>query len=191
MQLKFKIREAFMKKLTRYFLQGLLLLVPLAATIYVVYVILSKIDSIFRFKTPGIGFLVTILTITAVGFISSNFLTKRLMRIIDMSFTRLPFVNMIYTAIKDLMNAFVGDKKSFNKPVLVALSPGNNIQVLGFLTREGLENIGLADKVAVYIPQSYNIAGNLIVVSKEHVTPLSVESGDLMAFIVSGGVATW
>jgi uncharacterized membrane protein len=179
-----------MKKLTRYFLQGLLLLVPLAATIYVVYVILSKIDSIFRFKTPGIGFLVTILTITAVGFISSNFLTKRLMRIIDMSFTRLPFVNMIYTAIKDLMNAFVGDKKSFNKPVLVALSPGNNIQVLGFLTREGLENIGLADKVAVYIPQSYNIAGNLIVVSKEQVTPLSVESGDLMAFIVSGGVAT-
>jgi uncharacterized membrane protein len=97
---------------------------------------------------------------------------------------------MIYTAIKDLMNAFVGDKKSFNKPVLVTLSPGNNIQVLGFLTREGLENIGLADKVAVYIPQSYNIAGNLIVVSKEQVTPLSVESGDLMAFIVSGGVTT-
>ncbi len=178
-----------MKKLTKYFLEGLLLLVPLAATIYVVYAILSKIDSIFRFKTPGIGFLVTILTITIVGFISSNFLTKGLIRIIDRSLMRLPFVKMIYTAVRDLMNAFVGDKKSFNKPVLVTLSPGNNIHVIGFLTRESLENIGFADKVAVYLPQAYNFAGNLIIVSKEQVTPLSVDSGDIMAFVISGGVA--
>lgn len=179
-----------MKKLTRYFLEGLLIIVPLAATIYVVYAILRKIDSIFEFKTPGIGFLVTILTITVAGFISSSLLTKRLMNIIDRTITRLPFVKMIYTAVRDLMNAFVGDKKSFNKPVLVTLSPGGSVYVIGFLTRESLENIGHADKVAVYLPQAYNFAGNLIIVSREQVAPLAAESGDVMAFIISGGVAT-
>jgi len=179
-----------MTKLTRYFLEGLLLLVPLAATIYVVFAILSRIDSIFMFEIPGMGFLVTILTITVVGFISSNFLTKKLVSLLDKMFTRLPFVKMIYTAVRDLMNAFVGDKKSFNRPVLVNLSSTNNINVVGFLTRESLENIGIMDKVAVYLPQAYNFAGNLIIVSREQVTPLKAESGDIMAFIVSGGVAT-
>jgi len=179
-----------MAKLTRYFLEGLLLLVPLVATIYVVFVILSRIDSIFRFEFPGMGFLVTILTITVVGFISSNFLTKKLVSLLDKMFTRLPFVKMIYTAVRDLMNAFVGDKKSFNRPVLVSLSSTNNVNVVGFLTRESLENIGIMDKVAVYLPQAYNFAGNLIIVSREQVTPLKAESGDIMAFIVSGGVAT-
>lgn len=179
-----------MTKLTRYFLEGLLLLVPLAATIYVVFAILSRIDSIFRFEIPGMGFLVTILTITVVGFISSNFLTKKLVSLLDRTFARLPFVKMIYTAVRDLMNAFVGDKKSFNRPVLVSLSSTSNINVVGFLTRESLENIGIMDKVAVYLPQAYNFAGNLIIVSREQVTPLKAESGDIMAFIVSGGVAT-
>jgi len=179
-----------MKKLTRYFLEGLLLLVPLAATIYVVFAILSRIDSIFRFKIPGIGFLVTILTIITVGFISSNFLTKKIVSFLDRTLTRLPVVKMIYTAVRDLMNAFVGDKKSFNRPVLVTLSPLNNIHVIGFLTRESLENIGILNKVAVYLPQSYNFAGNLIIVSKEQITPLIADSGDIMAFIVSGGVTT-
>jgi len=179
-----------MTKLTRYFLEGLLLLVPLAATIYVVFAILSRIDSIFRFEIPGMGFLVTILTITVVGFISSNFLTKKLVSLLDRTFARLPFVKMIYTAVRDLMNAFVGDKKSFNRPVLVSLSSTSHINVIGFLTRESLENIGVMDKVAVYLPQAYNFAGNLIIVPREQVTPLKAESGDIMAFIVSGGVAT-
>lgn len=177
-----------MKKLTRYFFKGLLFLVPVVTTLYVLYLVFMKIDSIFEFKTPGIGFIVTILTITAVGFITSNFLTKGLVHIIDGVFTRLPFVKMIYTSIKDLTGAFVGDKKSFDKPVFVSLFPGSDIQVIGFVTRENLDNIGLSDSVAVYLPQSYNFAGNLLVVPKKQVTPLKAESGDIMAFIVSGGV---
>ena len=177
-----------MKRLTKYFLEGLLVLVPLVATIYVIYAVFTKIDSIFKFGVPGMGFLVTILTITVVGFISSNFITKRLVKLVDTIFTKLPFTKMIYTSIKDLISAFVGDKKSFDKPVLVTVSKESNIQVIGFVTKDSLENLGLSDKVAVYLPQSYNFAGNLLVVPKEHVTTLSVESGDIMAFIVSGGV---
>jgi uncharacterized membrane protein len=177
-----------MKRFTKYFFEGLLVLVPLVATVYVIYVIFTKIDSIFKFSVPGMGFLVTIVSITIVGFISSNFIAKKLVGLVDKIFKRLPFVKMIYSSVKDLIGAFVGDKKSFDKPVLVTLSPGSNIQAIGFVTRESLENIGFADKVAVYLPQSYNFAGNLLVVPKEQVTPISADSGDIMAFIVSGGV---
>jgi uncharacterized membrane protein len=179
-----------MKKITRYFFEGLLVTVPLVATIYVIYIIFTKIDNLFKFEIPGVGFIVTILSITIVGFISSNFIAGWLVRFIDRIFTRLPLIKMIYTSIKDLIGAFVGDKKSFDKPVLVTLSPDSNIQVIGFVTRESLDNFGLADSVAVYLPQSYNFAGNLIVVPKTQVTALKVESGELMAFIVSGGVTT-
>ena len=177
-----------MKRVTRYFFEGLLVLVPLVATMYVVYIIFTKVDNIFKFSVPGMGFLVTLLSITIVGFISSNFITKKLLGLVDTIFARLPFVKMIYSSVKDLIGAFVGDKKSFDKPVLVTLSPGSNIQAIGFVTRESLANIGFAEKVAVYLPQSYNFAGNLLVVPKEQVTPISAESGDIMAFIVSGGV---
>ncbi|VAX32348.1 Uncharacterized membrane anchored protein BMD_5004 [hydrothermal vent metagenome] len=177
-----------MKKLTEYFFKGLLFLVPLVATVYVVYLVFIKIDRLFSFKIPGVGFVVTILTITGVGFIASNFLTKGLILLVDRTFARLPFIKMIYTSIKDLIGAFVGDKKSFNKPVLVTIIPGNKIQVIGFVTRESLHSFGLSDSVAVYLPQSYNFAGNLIIVPKEQVAPLSADSGDVMAFIVSGGV---
>ena len=95
---------------------------------------------------------------------------------------------MIYTSIKDLIGAFVGEKKGFNKPVLVTLLPGSNIQVIGFVTQENLDNLGLIDKVAVYLPQSYNFAGNLIVAPKEQVIPINAERGSVMAFIVSGGI---
>lgn len=179
-----------MKKLTRYFFEGLLFLVPIVATIYVLYLLFSKIDGIFRFKIPGMGFGVTIITVTIIGFIASNFLTRRLVRAADKALRRLPFVRMIYTSIKDLTGAFVGEKKGFSKPVLVALAPGDSIQVIGFMTREDMDAFGLPGKVAVYLPQSYNFAGNLVVVPKEQVTPLQAESGTVMAFIVSGGITS-
>jgi len=177
-----------MKRLTRYFFEGLLVLIPVVATLYVIYVVFTKIDSIFKFSIPGMGFLVTILLITVVGFISSNFITKKLVGLVDTIFTKLPFVKMIYSSVKDLIGAFVGDKKSFNKPVLVNISRESSVQVIGFVTRESLDNLGFTDRVAVYLPQSYNFAGNLIVVPKDQVTAVSADSGEIMAFIVSGGV---
>lgn len=178
-----------MKRLTKYFFEGLLVLVPLIATIYLIYFVFTKIDRIYKFETPGMGFLATILTIIIVGVISSNFLTKRIFEHLEKLFIKLPFVKMIYTSVKDLTGAFVGDKKSFDKPVLITLSPGSNVQAMGFITRESLENMGCTDKVAVYLPQSYNFAGNLLIVPKDQVTHLTADSGDVMAFIVSGGVA--
>jgi uncharacterized membrane protein len=179
-----------MKRITRYFFEGLLVTVPLVATIYVIYIVFIRIDSLFKFQIPGIGFFITLFAIFMIGVISSNFITRRLVRFIEGFFTRLPLVKMIYTAIKDLIGAFVGDKKSFNRPVLVTLLPGTNIQAIGFVTRESLDHLGLSERVSVYLPQSYNFAGNLLVVPRTQITPLAVESGDIMAFIVSGGVSS-
>jgi len=108
---------------------------------------------------------------------------------VDRIFARLPLVKMIYTSIKDLVNAFVGDKKSFNRPVQVIIDRESNLRVLGFTTRDSLESIGIKESVAVYLPQSYNFAGNLVIVARELVIPLTADPGDVMKLIVSGGVS--
>lgn len=178
-----------MNRISQYFLQGLLFLVPVVATVYVIYVIFSKIDGIFSFGIPDLGFLLTIGLILAVGFVASNLLAGRAMRLVDRLFARMPLITMIYTSIKDLVHAFVGDKKSFNKPVVVALDAGRRINVLGFVTREDLGHLGLTGQVAVYLPQSYNFAANLIIVDQSLVTPLNADPKEVMKFIVSGGVS--
>jgi uncharacterized membrane protein len=83
----------------------------------------------------------------------------------------------------------MGEKRRFDQPVLVSLSPGGHAEAVGFVTRTDLEFLGLLDYVAVYFPQSYNFAGNLLVFPKGQVHPLEAESTEVMAFIVSGGVS--
>ena len=178
-----------MKRISQYFLQGLLFLIPLFVTLYVIYWIFSKIDRVLDLPVPGLGFIVTIVFITLIGFFASNFLTKNIVHLVDRIFARLPLIKMIYSAIKDLVNAFVGDKKSFNRPVQVLLDRESKISLLGFATRDSLENIGIKDSIAVYIPQSYNFAGNLIIAQREQVIPLTADPGAVMKLIVSGGVS--
>ena len=178
-----------MKRIGQYFLQGLLFLIPLFVTVYVIYWIFTKIDGFLSLPVPGLGFIVTIVFITFIGFVASNFLTQRIVHLVDRIFARLPLVKMIYSAIKDLVNAFVGDKKSFNRPVQVVIEKENNLRVLGFATRDSLDSIGVKDSMAVYLPQSYNFAGNLIIVDTEQVTPLAADPGQVMKLIISGGVS--
>ena len=179
-----------MKRLSQYFLQGLLFLVPLVVTIYVIYWVFVRIDGVLNLPVPGLGFIVTIVIVTLVGFGASNFLTRNIVHLVDKIFARLPLVKMIYTAIKDLVNAFVGDKKSFNRPVQVVIDRESNLRVIGFATRDSLDSIGIKDSVAVYLPQSYNFAGNLIIVDREQIIPLSADPGEIMKLIVSGGVSS-
>ena len=179
-----------MKRISQYFLQGLLFLIPLFVTVYVIYGIFIKIDGFLALPVPGLGFIATLVFITFIGFVASNFLTKRILHLVDKVFARLPLVKMIYNSIKDLVNAFVGDKKSFNRPVQVVIDRESNLRVLGFATRDSLESMGIKDSVAVYLPQSYNFAGNLIIVAREQVIPLEADPGEVMKMIVSGGVSS-
>ncbi|WP_134683093.1 DUF502 domain-containing protein [Brevibacillus migulae] len=186
-----------MKRIARYFLEGLLYVIPLAVTIYVLYKVFVTVDSFLGSTFPGLGFLtipglgfaVTIVLITVIGFLASNVLTRGLLSLVDSLFERVPFIKLIYTSIKDLIGAFVGEKKSFDKPVLVRLTPDGEAKAIGFITRESMDAYGLEDHVAVYFPQSYNFAGNLLIFPSSQVQPLDVESSEAMAFLVSGGVS--
>jgi uncharacterized membrane protein len=136
-----------------------------------------------------VGLLVIIGGIFLIGLFASNFVGKKLFGLLDKIFNKVPLVKMLYSAIKDIVEAFAGEKKKFDKPVLVTLGTSSYAKIIGFMTRESLDNLGLKDHVAVYLPQSYNFAGNVLIFPKEAVTPLNIESSEVMTFIVSGGVA--
>jgi uncharacterized membrane protein len=178
-----------MKRILKYFLRGLLIFVPVGLTIFIIVYVFTSLDKLLRMPFPGLGLLVTIGGIFLIGFFASNFVGKKLFGLIDKLFTNVPLVKMLYSAIRDLVEAFAGEKKKFDKPVLVTLGPGCDAKVVGFMTRENLDNLGLKDHVAVYFPQSYNFAGNVLLFPKEAVKPLDIESSEAMTFIVSGGVA--
>ena len=99
-----------------------------------------------------------------------------------------PLIRHVYSPIKDFMNAFMGNKKKFTKPVLVLTNPQANIQELGFITQDDLSEWEIKDKYAVYLPYSYSFSGRLVIVGKEQVTLLKADGGDAMKFIISGGV---
>lgn len=177
-----------MKRLAGYFFQGLIFSVPITITVYVFYIIFTKIDGLLGLPIPGAGFFMTIILVTFIGFLASNIFTKKVLTLIDRVFNKVPLIRLLYTATKDLLSAFLGDKRSFEKPVFVALLPGANVKVIGFITKESLVSWGMVNEVVVYLPQSYNFAGQIIVVPKEQVTIINASSSEVMAFIVSGGV---
>jgi len=177
-----------MRRLLNYFLRGLVLVAPLAITLYVCWVVFVRIDGWLGLPVPGLGFVLTIVLITLIGFLGSNLITRGMVAIVDQAVSRLPFVRLLYTSTKDLLNAFVGEKRRFDKPVLVRLSMQSEARMVGFVTQESLDRLGLPGYSSVYFPQSYNFAGNLVVFPSAHVEPLDAPSADLMAFIVSGGV---
>jgi len=182
-------RNRFFRRFPRYFLRGALVTAPLATTFYIVYWLLSLFDQILPIGIPGLGIVITLALITLAGFLTSNVVGSSVFDTTESMLKRVPLVKLVYSSIKDLIGAFVGDRKSFDRPVVLYLSLGSAIKMLGFVTRDGLSQLGLADHVAVYLPQSYNFAGNLVIAPRELVEPLDVSSAELMTFIVSGGVS--
>jgi uncharacterized membrane protein len=171
-----------------YFLRGLVVVVPLALTLYVCAVIFTTIDSWLGLSIPGVGFLIMLVVVTLVGALASSFVTRSLITALDDLLERLPFVRLLYSSAKDMLNAFVGEKRRFDKPVLVAVSNDRAVKVLAFLTSDSLESLGLADQVTVYMPQSYGLAGHILVVPADRVERLDADAAAVMAFIISGGV---
>ena len=178
-----------MKRFVGYFLNGLIFTAPAALTIYVVWAIFTTVDGWLRIPIPGVGFLITLGVITLVGFLGSNFLARRLLEWMEDVLERLPGVRLLYSGIKDVTGAFVGEKKRFQQPVVVTIDPVAGSKAIGFLTQDSLEELGMADHVTVYLPFSYSFAGQLLVFPRDRVTPLAAPSAKVMTFVVSGGVA--
>jgi uncharacterized membrane protein len=178
--------------IVKYFFRGLLICVPILVTVFILLWAFTTVDKVFRdllrIPFPGLGILATISAILLIGLLASNFLGKKLFEIIEKVFTKLPLVKLLYSSIKDIVEAFAGEQKKFDKPVIASIGAGG-AKVMGFVTSQTLEHLGLTDYVAVYLPQSYNFAGNVLLFKKDSIQPLDIDSSKAMSFIVSGGVS--
>jgi len=176
-----------MRTLTRSFAQGLLVLAPVAITVWIVWVSVTTLDRWLDTRIPGLGILIAAAGITLIGYLTGNVVGNKLLSWLEAGLQRVPLVRILYNSLRDLFGAFVGQKRKFDKPVAVEMNQ-HGLKVLGFLTSERFDDPQLAGHVSVYLPESYNFAGNLIVVPKERVHPLDADGAEFMAFIISGGV---
>lgn len=185
------------KRLGTYLLQGLLLIAPLAATVYIVYFLFQFTDGLlstyleqfFQLKIPGLGILIIICLLIFLGIIGETIFARPIKFLINSVLERAPLLRLIYTSVKDLFSAFVGKEKKFQRPVAVLMDEKNDIWRMGFLTNDKMEEKGLDGKVAIYFPFSYNISGILYFVPANRVKPLNISSAEAMKFIISGGIS--
>lgn len=174
-----------------YFIQGVIILAPIAVTAGALYWLFDKVDNILRpyVNIPGLGFVIIIVFILLVGWVSSNFLMGSAINFFDRLIERTPGVKFIYSSTKDFFEAFAGNKKKFNKSVLANVF-SEDVWIIGFLTDEEMAKFEMgADKVAVYVPQAYNFAGQLYILPRSRVRKIdSITSGEAMKYAVTGGV---
>jgi len=189
-----------LKKLLQYFLQGLLILAPVAITAYAIYFVVSSIDNllpiftytdaqgIVHVRNYGIGFVIIIAVIITLGYFSSFFITSRIISFLDKLLEKTPGIKYIYSTTRDFFEAFAGDKKKFTKNVLANVDD-NDVWRFGFVTRESMADFDLQDYVTVYIPMAYSVAGNVYVIPRNRVRPIEhLSAADTMKFALSGGV---
>ncbi|MCE9593789.1 MAG: DUF502 domain-containing protein [Planctomycetes bacterium] len=180
---------------TKCFRAGLAVAIPLCVTFGVLAYLLISVDGWFRWslperaQLPGVGVVLAVVLVAAVGAFAGASLTASYVGGVERFLLRVPGVKLLYGAIKDFSDALVGKTKRFDKPVLVQLGGGLDAGVIGFVTRDNLESLGMAGKVAVYFPQSYNFGGNLLILPRERVIAIDVDSARVMTFVMSGGVA--
>jgi len=178
-----------MSRLIRYFAQGCLVLVPVLATAYIIYFVVTAVDNLVGLSVPGLGLAVAVVLVTGVGFFVSNVIGRRLYAMFDGLMSRLPVAKLLYTSIRDLVQAFVGEERRFGRPVAVRLTPGSEVKLFGFVSRTNVPALGHEDHVVVYVPQAYNIAGQVLFVPSSQVEPLDVSPSELLAFLLSGGAS--
>ena len=186
---RYFFKVILMRQMFRFFINGLLIIAPIAITVFIVVGIIDWLDSLFDLGIPGLGILLMVVLLTVIGYIGSSFFVKPFFEVMERIVHKVPLVSIIYSSIKDLFDAFVGDNQKFNQPVLVKMAEDSDNHKLGFVTQEVLQTINIEDKVAVYFPHSYNFSGELFLVPKHNVTYLDLPSSEVMKFIVSGGVS--
>lgn len=185
-----KSENPFAKTLIKYFLQGLFYIVPTAVTIYVIYYLVVMLDNLIPLDIPGLGILIILLSVTVIGYLGSHFFFTYF-KPFERAIEKTPLIKIIYTSMKDMMNAFVGKKQQFKKPVLIKMGGDMEAERLGFITKNDLSELGISkDKVAVYLPFSYAISGQVYIVPAINITPINASSADVMKLIISGGVTS-
>lgn len=184
-----------------YLIKGTLVVVPLAGALFLIIWIVASIDSALNLSSwfwedergrplyvPGLGILTVMIILIAVGMVFTNVVTEPIYNWFNRSINRIPLFSTLYSSIKDFTEAFVGDAKKFNEPVLVEINE-TGLKKIGFLTQHDLSKLGLEGEVVVYFPYSYSFAGQVVIAKSERVTRLNMSATDAMKLVVSGGVS--
>lgn len=183
-----------------YLIKGTLVVLPLAGALFLIVWIVASVDSALNLSgwfwedeqgrplyVPGLGILTVILILVVVGMIFTNVVTEPIYNWFNNLINRIPLFNTLYSSIKDFTEAFVGDAKKFNEPVIVEINE-TGFKRVGFLTQPDLSKIGLDGEVIVYFPYAYSVAGQIAIVRSERVKRLNMSATDAMKLVVSGGV---
>jgi len=184
--------QKILARLLRSFLQGLLILCPIGITAYLIFAIFNSVDSLVPWVPRGLGFVIIIVFVTIVGFLGTRFfIGKAVINALGNLLEHTPGIKFIYTSVKDILDSFVGDKRRFNKPVWVKVNSDPEMWRIGFITQKDMNYLGIEDKVAVYLPHSYAIAGGVMVVERSYTKPVTtMDAAEAMKFAVSGGVTS-
>ncbi len=186
-----------MPRLLRYFMQGLLYIAPVSITVWAILLVFNyvddavivHIDRLIGFRIPGLGVVALLVVITLIGFLGSTFIFRPVMRYFDALISRAPLIKIIYSAVKEFLQAFVGQQKKFTEPVRVVVNIDTGMERLGFVTSRDLAHLGIEEgKSAVYFPSSYTVLGELYIVPNTMIRPLNAPPAEVMKYVISGGV---
>ena len=193
--------ERIVQKLLYYLIKGTLVVVPVAGAVFLIIWIVASLDNALNITQhflqdeqghplyiPGIGILTVLVILILVGLVFTTLVTEPIKNWLSRTINKIPLFNTLYSSIKDFTEAFVGDAKKFNEPVLVVVNE-TGLKKIGFLTQRDLSKIGLSDEVVVYFPYSYSFAGQVVVVHTSKVSRLNMSATDAMKLVVSGGVS--
>ncbi|MBV9987720.1 MAG: DUF502 domain-containing protein [Chitinophagaceae bacterium] len=199
--------RAYLRRLLQYFFQGMIVLAPIGITIWVVFGLFNFVDDILPNivhsfaptylprdseghlnKIPGLGFVVVVGLVLIVGWISSLYMMGRVVSLLDKVLEKTPGIKFIYSSVKDFLEAFAGNKKKFDKPVLVNVD-APDVWRIGFITQPNAHEFGMPEHVTVYVPHSYAISGITYIVPRDRIKLLTnLGAADAMKYTVSGGV---
>jgi uncharacterized membrane protein len=202
-------RKQILGFLAQLFFQGVVVLAPIGVTVWVVVSLFNWVDNFLpnllnvlfpvQFasvngqipKVTGLGFLVALLLVLVVGWLSSLFFVERLVSIFDKVLEKTPGIKIIYSSVKDFLEAFAGNKKKFDQPILVNVD-ATDVWRIGFITQKDSAHFGLTDFVTVYVPHSYAISGITYIVAPTRIKklPKGIGAAEAMKYVVSGGVTT-
>ena len=189
----------------KYFVTGLLILVPLAITIWVLNLIISTMDqsllllperwrpeAVVGFHIPGLGTILTLLVIFLTGLATRNFIGKRIVWAWEALLTRIPVVRSIYSSVKQVSDTlFSSSGNAFRKALLVQW-PRENMWTIAFLT--GTPGAGVAqhlpqDCIAVYVPTTPNPTGGyFVMLRRSECIELRMSVDAALKYVVSMGV---
>ncbi|MFH0826385.1 MAG: DUF502 domain-containing protein [Candidatus Omnitrophota bacterium] len=188
----------------RYFITGLIVVVPVLITVYVLFVAFRFLDGILGrylnvyfkeelgFYLPGIGLILLFVIVVMVGFLASRFLSKRILRGVERWFAGLPFIDRIYPLAKHIVLFILAEKEFVFKKVVLVEYPSKGLWSLGFLTNEEFSKINEAcarSLVSVFIPSTPGpLTGYAVFVPREDLKFLDLTVSDALKIIISGGV---